>query len=124
MTAFYDFFRKIALKNPQGDQLVVLEADSVVDTMTIESGEGVSLGTYNENTDTFKIDIDYDLFVPIGTTLLRLQDVNANTNDISLVAGTGIEISRESESELVKQLRCSRNRHSAHSCRSRKSNRP
>jgi len=101
MTAFYDFFRKIALKDPEGNELVVLEADSVVDTMTIESGSGVSLGTYNENTDTFKINVDYDIFVPIGTTQLRLQDVNANTNDISLTAGSGIEISRESESELV-----------------------
>ena len=101
MTAFYDFFRKIVLKDPQGDQLVVLEADSVVDTMTIESGEGVSLGTHNKNTDTFKIDVDYDLYVPVGTTLLRLQDVNANTTDVSLLAGTGMDISRQSASELV-----------------------
>jgi len=99
--AIHDFFGKIVLKDPQGTELTVLKANSVIDTVTIESGVGVSLETFNQTTDTFKIDVDYDLFVPVGTTQLRLQDVNANTKDISLVAGTGIQISRASESELV-----------------------
>ena len=63
MAAYYDFFRKILLQ-PDG---ITLEADSVEDTLTITGGNGVSLNP-NATTDSFTIDVDYQLYVPIGTT--------------------------------------------------------
>ena len=41
------------------------------------------------------------MFVPIGTSILRLQDVNSNQKDITLSAGANITITRNSASELV-----------------------
>ena len=94
--AYYDFFRKITLQ-PDG---VTLEADSTSDTLTITGGNGVAFNP-DANTDSFEIDVDYQLYVPIGTTRIRLQDVNANTSDINLVAGSNITIGRNSDSEIT-----------------------
>ena len=65
MTAYYDFFRKIHLQ-PDG---VTLEADSVERYLTITGGNGVAFNP-NASTDSFTIDVDYQLFVPVGTTEL------------------------------------------------------
>lgn len=93
--AYYDFFRKITLQ-PDG---VTLEADSTTDTLTITRGNGVAF-TPNATTDSFSIDVDYQHFVPLGTTALRLQDVNATTQDIALTPGPGIDIQRIGANEL------------------------
>jgi hypothetical protein len=94
--AYYDFFRKIIL---QPDN-ITLEADSTTDTLTITGGAGVALNP-NASTDSFTIDVDYQLYVPIGTTEIRLNDVNSNFSSVNLSAGSNIVIGRNSNSELV-----------------------
>lgn len=94
--AYYDFFRKIVLQ-PDG---VTLEADSVTDTLTITAGGGVALNP-NASTDSFEIDVDYQLYVPIGTTEIRLQDVNSNYTSVNITAGSNIAIQRNSNNEIV-----------------------
>ena len=51
--------------------------------------------------DTLDLNVDYSFSVPIGTTILRLQDVNSNQKDITLTAGANITVTRNSASELV-----------------------
>ena len=96
MAAYYDFFRKITL-SPDG---VTLEADSTQDTLTITRGNGVAFNP-NAGTDSFSIDVDYSLFVPIGTTNIRLQDVNSGTHDVAITAGANMSVGRNSANELV-----------------------
>ena len=94
--AYYDFFRKITL---QPDN-VTLEADSTQDTLTITGGNGVALNP-NANTDSFTIDVDYQLYVPIGSTQIRLQDVNSAFTGVSLTPGSNIAITRTNNNELT-----------------------
>jgi hypothetical protein len=96
MAAYYDFFRKILLQ-PDG---VTLEADSVEDTLTITSGNGVAFNP-NAATDSFTIDVDYQLYVPIGTTEIRLNDVNSNHTGVSISPGNNISITRNASNNLV-----------------------
>ena len=96
MAAYYDFFRKIVL-SPDG---ITLEADSVTDVLTISRGTGVAF-TSDVSTDTFGIGVDYQLFVPIGTTTIRLQDINSNTRDVAITAGSNMSVGRNSANELV-----------------------
>ena len=96
MAAYYDFFRRIIL---QPDN-ITLEAESTADTLTITGGAGVALNP-NASTDSFTIDVDYQLYVPIGTTEIRLNDVNSNFSSVNLSAGSNIVIGRNSDSELV-----------------------
>ena len=93
--AYYDFFRKITLQ-PDG---VTLEADSTSDTLTITGGNGVAFNP-DAITDSFEIDVNYQIYVPIGSTSIHLQDVNANTSAVSLTPGSNIVISRISDNEL------------------------
>ena len=94
--AYYDFFRKILLQ-PDG---VTLEADSIEDTLTITRGNGVAFNP-NATNDSFEIDVDYQLYVPIGTTNLQLIDVNSNSTSVSVTAGSNIAITRVSDTELI-----------------------
>ena len=94
--AYYDFFRKILLQ-PDG---ITLEADSIEDTLTITGGNGVAFNP-NASTDSFTIDVNYQLYVPLGTTSIRLNDVNSNTSDIAISAGSNIVVARNSNNELV-----------------------
>ena len=96
MTAFYDFFRKITLQ-PDG---VTLEADSVTDTLTISGSNGVAFNP-NAATDSFAINVDYQLFVPVGTTEIRLNDVNSNHSGVSINPGNNISITRNAANQLV-----------------------
>jgi len=96
MAAYYDFFRRIIL---QPDN-ITLEADSTADTLTITGGAGVALNP-NASTDSFTIDVDYQLYVPIGTTEIRLNDVNSNYSGVAITAGSNITIGRNNDSELV-----------------------
>ena len=93
--AYYDFFRKIQLE-PDG---TTIEADSTTDTVTITRGTGVAFNA-NASNDSFEIDVDYTLYVPLGTTDIRLTDVNANDQSITLTAGNNIGISRISDTEV------------------------
>jgi len=96
MTAFYDFFRKITLA-PDG---VTLEADSTTDTLTINGSNGVQFNP-NAATDSFAINVDYQLFVPVGTTEIRLNDVNSNHSGVSINPGNNISITRNASNQLV-----------------------
>ena len=100
--AYYDFFRKIRLTPDSSESLtsVTLEADSVTDTLAITGGPGVALNP-NASTDSFTIDVDYQLYVPIGTTNIRLQDVNAGFTGVALTPGSNIAITRTSDNELT-----------------------
>jgi hypothetical protein len=94
--AYYDFFRKILLQ-PDG---VTLEADSIEDTLTITGGNGVAFNP-NATNDSFEINVDYQLYVPVGTTEIRLNDVNSNHTGISLVAGSNIQLGRNNNNEIT-----------------------
>ena len=94
--AYYDFFRKILLQ-PDG---ITLEADSVDDTLTITRGTGVAFNP-NATNDSFEINVDYQLYVPIGTTEIRLNDVNSNHTGVKITAGSNISIGRNNNSEIT-----------------------
>jgi hypothetical protein len=93
--AYYDFFRKISLA-PDG---VTLEADSTTDTLTITSGTGVDFSS-NISTDSFTIGVDYQLYVPVGTTVLRLEDINNNVRDVEITGTDLISVTRSSSNKL------------------------
>jgi hypothetical protein len=93
--AVYDFFRKIALA-PDG---ITLEADSTTDTLTITRGNGVAFNP-NASLDSFEIDVNYQLYVPIGTSTIRLEDVNSNTHDVELVGNDFVTVTRNNASQI------------------------
>ena len=99
MTAYIDTFRSVVL-TPDN---ITLLADGVSDTLTInaDANKGLSLAASAQGSDTLDLNVDYSFSVPIGTTILRLQDVNANQKDITLTAGANITVTRNSASELV-----------------------
>ena len=99
MTAYFDTFRSVVL-TPDN---ITLLADGVSDTLTINAAanKGLSLSASANGSDTLDLNVDYSFSVPIGTSILRLQDVNANQKDITLSAGANITITRNSASELV-----------------------
>ena len=102
MTAVYDFFRFIKLYSTDGTTLEhTIEADAVTDTLSISRGAGVSWTPASSATDSFKIDVNYQLEVPVSTTTLRLTDVHSVDQDIVLVAGTNMNIVRDSSSQLT-----------------------
>ena len=100
--AYYDFFRKILLQPDASESAtsVTLEADSVTDTLTINGSPGVKFSP-NETGDEFNIEVDYQLFVPIGSTNIRLQDANDNLQDIQLRAGSGVQVFRENNNSIA-----------------------
>jgi hypothetical protein len=93
--AYYDFFRKIRLM-PDG---ITIEADSVTDTVTIESGTGVDFGI-DTVLDKFTIGVDYQLSVPLATTSIELIDINSNTSTVALTAGNNITLTRVGSAEI------------------------
>ena len=100
--AYYDFFRKILLQPDASESATptTLEADSVTDTLTITGGPGVRFNP-NETGDAFEINVDYQMYVPIGSTNIRLEDPNNNLQDITLRAGTGVQVFRESDNQIA-----------------------
>ena len=100
--AYYDFFRKILLQPDASESgtSATLEADTVTDTLTINGSPGVKFSP-NESGDEFNIEVDYQLFVPIGSTNIRLQDANDNLQDVQLRAGTGVQVFRENANSIA-----------------------
>lgn len=94
--AYIDTFRKILLQ-PDG---VTLTADDIGDTLTITRGDGVAFNP-SEGGDSFEIDVNYELYVPVGTTDIRLNDVNSNYTGVTITAGSNISIGRNSSNELT-----------------------
>ena len=102
MTAFYDFFRFIKLYSTDGTTLEhTIEADAVTDTLSISRGAGVAWTGASAATDSFKIDVNYNLEVPVGTTTLRLTDVNSVDQDIELHAGGNMTITRNHSGSIT-----------------------
>jgi len=98
--AFFDFFRKIVLKSTDGVTVETeIEADSFTDELNIIRGRGVAFNGDN-TTDTFSIDVDYTLDIPLGTTDIVLTDVNSNTSTVQLVEGSNIQLTRINANEL------------------------
>lgn len=101
--AWHNIFRKIVLKPDN----ITFEAETYKDTLNILRGPGVAWQGYSDldtalatGNDTFMINVDYDLSIPIATTDLVLEDVNGNTSSITFTAGRGTEIVRNSAQEL------------------------
>lgn len=103
--AFYDFFRKFRFRPSESTTTIPnaiiadteIEADSVTDTATFVAGQNIAFtvedsttggpgGTYI-TTDTITIHgPDYQTYVPLGTTKLRLErDLGAEFSDIELL---------------------------------------
>ena len=98
--AFFDFFRKVVLKSTDGVTVETeIEADSFTDELNIIRGNGVAFNGDNA-TDTFSIDVDYTIDIPLGTTDLVLTDVNSGTSTVQLIEGNNIQLTRISASEL------------------------
>ena len=98
---WYDIFRYLTLKvKDDGTTIGTIEADQYKDTLTINRGLGVAFNPSVAG-DEFDIDVDYQLFVPVGSTTVRLQDVNSNTRDVRLTPGFGVYIDRLNSEELV-----------------------
>ena len=99
--AIHDFFRNIRLESPDGVTVRTLEADTTTDTLTIKLANGISFFDTDVSTDTFGLDVNYEVYVPVGSTTLRLQDVNSNTTDVKLTPGLGLNIQRLGNDELI-----------------------
>ena len=100
---WHNIFRNIVLKPDN----ITFEAETIKDTLNILRGPGVAWqGSSDIDTvlatgsDTFMINVDYDISVPVATTDITLEDVNGNTSSITFTAGRGIEIVRNSAQEL------------------------
>ena len=100
---WFNIFRKIVLKPDN----ITFEADSYKDTLNIVRGAGVAWQGSSDidapgstGNDTFMIDVDYDISIPVATTDLTLEDVNGNTSVVTFTAGRGVEIVRNSAQEL------------------------
>ena len=95
MTAIHDFFRFIKLYSADGNTVEFnIEADAVTDSLHVKRGQGVKWTGGDVSTDTFTIDVQYDLDVPLGTTNINLTDVNTNTSTIQLTQAGGIQLTR------------------------------
>lgn len=92
---WHDIFRYVKLLPDN----ITLEAETYKDTLNILRGNGVSFGS-NIATDSFSIDVDYDISVPVATTKISLEDINGNLSEITLKAGRGVNIVRNSAQEL------------------------
>lgn len=93
---WHDIFRRVTLKPDN----ITLEAERFDDTLNIVRGPGVNFGTTNIGTDTFEINVDYNISVPAATTKLSLEDVNGNLSEITFTPGRGVAINRISAQEL------------------------
>ena len=95
----YDFFKKIGLLDSQGTEFGSVQADSTSDALFLKEGENITLG-YNANTDTVTITgASTDFYVPVGTTNLR-SGQGSNFNDIELIGGHGVQVSRTNAGQL------------------------
>ena len=100
---WHNIFRKIILKPDN----ITFEAETYKDELNILRGPGVAWqGSSDLDTvtatgnDTFMINVDYDISIPLATTDLSLEDVNGNISVVTFTAGRGVEIIRNSAQEL------------------------
>ena len=100
--AIHDFFRFIKLYAEDGVTLnYTIEADSVTDSINLLSSPGVKWSDVQDSAyDQIQLDVDYQLYVPPGTTTIRLEDVNNNSREVNVVGGPGITIYRRNSGEI------------------------
>lgn len=97
--AYVDVFRRLTVINSPSS--VDINADAVDDTLTFIAGTNMQLvPSAAGDTVTFN-GPDFQLFVPVGTTDLRLSNVTTSTNfDVTMTAGAGMQITRTTANEL------------------------
>jgi hypothetical protein len=97
--AYVDVFRRLTVINSPSS--VDINADAVDDTLTFIAGTNMQLvPSAAGDTVTFN-GPDFQLFVPVGTTDLRLSNVSTSTNfDVTMTAGAGMQITRTTSNEL------------------------
>lgn len=97
--AYVDVFRRLTVINSPSS--VDINADAVDDTLTFIAGTNMQLvPSAAGDTVTFN-GPDFQLFVPVGTTDIRLSNVTTSTNfDITMTAGAGMQITRTTPNEL------------------------
>jgi len=100
--ATHDFFKQIQIEdsNQSGAVIQSLVADSTTDILTIKSYGGLIFENPNASTDTFGLNVDYSVNVPLGTTALTLTDIISNSTDVNFTGGPGVTVVRNSASEL------------------------
>ena len=100
--AIHDFFKQIQIEdsNQSGAIVQSLVADSTTDILTIKSYGGIIFENPNESTDTFGLNVDYSVNVPLGTTALTLTDIISNTTEVNFTGGPGVTVVRNSANEL------------------------
>ena len=77
MTAIHDFFRFVKLYSADGNTVEFnIEADAVTDSLHVKRGQGVKWTGGDVSTDTFTIDVQYDLDVPLGKTKFKITYEN------------------------------------------------
>jgi hypothetical protein len=100
--AIHDFFKQIRLQdaNQSGAVDQTLVADSTTDTLKITTHGGVIFESPSIATDSFGLNVDYSVNVPIGTTALTLTDIISNTTNVNFTGGPGVTVVRNSANEL------------------------
>lgn len=100
--AIHDFFKQIQIEdsNQSGAVVQSLVADSTTDILTIKSYGGIIFENPNESTDTFGLNVDYSVNVPLGTTALTLTDIISNTTEVNFTGGPGVTVIRNTANEL------------------------
>ena len=100
--AIHDFFKQIQIEdsNQSGAIVQSLVADSTTDILTIKSYGGIIFENPNESTDTFGLNVDYSVNVPLGTTALTLTDIISNTTEVNFTGGPGVTVVRNGANEL------------------------
>ena len=100
--AIHDFFKQIRLQdaNQSGAVDQTLVADSTTDTLKITTHGGVIFENPDAATDSFGLNVDYSVNVPLGTTALTLTDIISNTSEVNFTGGPGVTVLRNSANEL------------------------
>ena len=100
--AIHDFFKQIRVQdnNQSGAVDQTLVADSTTDTLLITSHGGLIFESPNAATDTFGLNVDYSVNIPLGTTALTLTDIISNSTNVNFTGGPGVTVVRNSANEL------------------------
>ena len=78
---------------------------STSETLAFTAGTGVSItesaGAVTINSTVTDTDTTYDLLCPSGTTAIRLDPSTGSNDDVTITAGTGITVTRNSDTEMT-----------------------
>jgi len=78
---------------------------STSETLAFTAGTGVSItesaGAVTINSTVTDTDTTYDLLCPLGTTAIRLDPSTGSNDDVTITAGTGITVTRNTATEMT-----------------------